>query len=123
MARLGIYFTMDALFATILIGIGLIVSSKYFISEIDQPQVNYYSSDIINVLSNMRITELNDSYILMLINTSEIFNLNNSVIEQIGEFYVLNKTEHAYNLSVIVSSRLIRSKSQDSFIKDIVAKT
>jgi len=106
----GYFFTLDALFATILIGMALILSSKYFISEIQQPQINYYSQDIVASLSNIKITEVNDSYIQSLISSGEIINLNNSVIEQIGEFYVLNKTELARNLSIIVSEKLIPDK-------------
>ena len=106
----GFFFTLDALFATILIGLALVLTSKYFISDIQQPQVNYYSQDIVNSLSNIKITEVNDSYVQTLISSGEIINLNNSVIEQIGEFYVLNKTELARNLSMIVSEKLIPDK-------------
>ncbi len=106
----GIFFTLDALFATILIGIALIISSKYYISDVSQSQVNYYSQDIVNSLSNIKISEVNDSYVKSLISSGEIVNLENSVVEQIGEFYVLNKTDLARNLSVAVSKELIPDK-------------
>lgn len=106
----AIYFTLDALFAAVLIGMALVLSSKYFIFETTQPQVSYYSSDIINSLSNIKISELNDTYIEYLISSGQIINLDNSVIEQIGEFYVLNQTDLAVNLSVIVGNRLIPQK-------------
>jgi len=108
MARIkGIYFTLDALFAAILIGMGLVLSSQLFISEVQQPQINYYSQDIVNSLANIYVHEVNDSYIQELIITGEITYPNNTVIEQIGEFYVLNKTELAENLSIIVGEKLI----------------
>ncbi len=106
----GIYFTLDALFATILIGLALILSSKYFITDIKQPQIIYYSQDIINCLSNIKTSEVNDTYINSLILSGEIINPNNTVIEQIGEFYVLNQTEKATNLSATLSQRLIPEK-------------
>ncbi len=106
----GVYFTLDALFASLLIGIALVISSQYFISDIDQPQVNYYSKDVVASLSTIKIFELNDTYIESLISSGEITNLNNTVIEQIGEFYVLNKTGLANNLSKIISDKLVPDK-------------
>ncbi len=106
----GIYFTLDALFGALLIGLALVLSSQYFISEATQPQVNYYSQDIVNSLSNIKISEVNDTYVKYLISSGQITYLNNTVIEQIGEFYVLNKTGMAENLSEIVSRKLVPEK-------------
>jgi len=106
----GYFFTLDALFGIILIGMALVLTSKYYISEIEQPQLNYYSYDLINSLSNIKITEVDDPYVAYLISQGEIINYNNSIIEQIGEFYVLNKTGLATNLSHIVFENLIPDK-------------
>ncbi len=109
-SKKAIYFTLDALFAAILIGLAIMVSTKYFITETTQPQVNYYSGDIINCLSNIKISEVNNSYVKSLIAKGDIINLDNSLIEQIGEFYVLNNTELARNLSILVSNDLLPDK-------------
>ncbi|MBN2368321.1 hypothetical protein JXC34_04840 [Candidatus Woesearchaeota archaeon] len=110
MTKKAIYFTLDAFFATILIGLALVLISQTYISEVQQPQITYYSQDVVNCLSTIKITELNNSYVDSLISSGDIINLNNSVIEQIGEFYVLNKTDLAENLSRIVSESLIPEK-------------
>lgn len=106
----AIYFTLDALFATILIGFGLVLITQNFISETEHPQINYYSQDIIASLSTIKISELDDPYVQSLISSGEIINLNNTIIEQIGEFYVLNKTDLAQDLAIIVSDNLIPAK-------------
>jgi hypothetical protein len=106
----GFYFTLDAIFATVLIGTALALLSFYFITDTTYPQINYYSQDIVSALSNIRLSELNDTYVQQLIADGTITNENNSIIEQIGEFYVLNKTELANNLTKLVSDKLIPSK-------------
>jgi hypothetical protein len=108
--RKGIYFTLDAFFGTLLIGMAIVISSQYFISDTSQPQISHYSQDIITSLSSIKISEVNDTYIKSLIETGEIFNLDNSVIEQIGEFYVLNKSELANNLSKLIGEKLVPKK-------------
>lgn len=110
MGNKGYFFTLDALFGIILIGMALVLTSKYYISEIEQPQLNYYSYDIIEILSTIKITEVDDPYVTYLISEGEIINFNNSIIEQIGEFYVLNKTGLAQNLSHVVFENLIPDK-------------
>lgn len=108
--RKAIYFTLDALFGIVLIGIALTVASKYYISEIRQPQISFYSHDIVSSFSNIRISELNNSYVQSLISRGEIINPNNTIIEQIGEFYILNKSDLARNLSVTASRNMIPRK-------------
>ncbi len=106
----GVYFTLDALFATILIGFGLVLITQTFISDVTHPQLEYYSRDIAMSLSTIRIKEINDPFIQSLITSGEIENPNSTVIEQIGEFYVLNKTEYAQNLSEIFVTSLVPKK-------------
>ncbi|MBN1502428.1 hypothetical protein JW930_02710 [Candidatus Woesearchaeota archaeon] len=118
MARIkrGIFFTLDALFACLLIGLALVLVTKYYVSDIEQPQTSYFSQDIINCLSTIKVSEINDTYVQSLITSGEIVYPDNTVIEQIGEFYVLNKTELALNLSKVVSERLIPGKFGFEFL-------
>jgi hypothetical protein len=107
----SMFFTVDGLFAGILIVFGLIISFSFFIEEEgSDTNINYLSQDIVNSLANIKISEVNDSYIKTLISNGNISNLNNSVIEQIGEFYVLNNSELALNLSRIVTEKLVPEK-------------
>ncbi|NTV23087.1 MAG: VWA domain-containing protein [Nanoarchaeota archaeon] len=97
------FFTIDALFAAILIILAIILATKFSISGVNHPQVYYYSSDIASCLSNIKVMELNDTYIKSQIVSGVIVNPDNSIIEQIGEFYVLNRSGDAENLSMIAS--------------------
>src|SRR3989344_2878516 len=54
--------------------------------------------DLISVLSSLKIGEVNNSYVRQLIIDGKITNLNQSVLEQIGEFYA-NSDPDAENLA------------------------
>jgi hypothetical protein len=80
----GYFFSLDALIALLII-IGVVIFIKP-----PQPQ-NYHQenihSDLLDVLSNLKIGDINNSYVKQLIANGNITNLNQSVLEQIGEFY------------------------------------
>ncbi|MBD3203092.1 hypothetical protein GF327_02260 [Candidatus Woesearchaeota archaeon] len=110
MKKKSMFFTIDGLFAGILLASSLILIFSFFIEEQSSLQMNYYSKDIVNSLANLKINEINDSYVKSLIKNGNITNINNSVIEQISEFYVLNKTELSNNLSKILTEKIIPEK-------------
>ena len=87
-SRKGFFFTFDAFFALALILFALIISAKFFIEEQVSPPIDYMSKDVINSLANIKINEVNNSWVRYLISNGTIVRTNNSVIEQIGEFYV-----------------------------------
>ncbi|MFH2020569.1 MAG: hypothetical protein ABIJ34_04095 [archaeon] len=103
----GVFFSLDALFAVILIGVALVLTSQYYISEVKIPQARYYSKDIIRSFSNIRVSEIDDPFVVQLIADGEIIYPNNTIMEQIGEFYALNKTDLARNLSEIMGQNLV----------------
>jgi len=85
----GVFFSLDALIALIIILITMIIvypNIENFKSE------NRVHSDITNVLSNLKIGETNNTFVKNLIYENKISDLNKSVLEQIGEFYVENIT-------------------------------
>ncbi|MBU0757651.1 MAG: hypothetical protein KKF44_06280 [Nanoarchaeota archaeon] len=107
----GIFFTIDAMFASIIIVLALVLALTFFVEQEDSSiQMNYHSQDIIDSLANIKISEINDSYVRSLIEKGNIPNQNNSIIEQIGEFYVLNQSELATNLTLIVTKKLVPEK-------------
>lgn len=85
----GIFFSVDALIALSMIIIILLIA---------YPTVSYFKKspkiqgDMIGVISSLSIGELNNSFAKQLIAEGKITNLNNSVMEQIGEFYITNLT-------------------------------
>ncbi|MEM2130907.1 MAG: VWA domain-containing protein [Candidatus Woesearchaeota archaeon] len=95
----GVFFILDAIFAVSLIALALVLFYKFFILDVKPIQIKQSSNDLIYVLSNIKISEINDSYVKALINEGKIQNKENTLLEQIGEFYVLNMTEYSKNLS------------------------
>ncbi len=97
----GIFFAIDALIAASIIMLGLILSSSFYMSEKTSTSINYLSSDMVRVLSSMKVYELNNSYVNQLIADGNISErvLNISIAEFIGEMWAENNTWIAFNLS------------------------
>lgn len=87
MDKKAIYFSSDAIIAVIVLFLAMIIFS---FSIPNQRYETKISSDLINVLSNLKIGELNNSYTQNLIDQGKITHLNKSLLEQIGEFYITN---------------------------------
>ena len=86
----AVFFSTDALIAMIIIFLTVLVAYpavKY------AKQESVLQEDILRVLSSITIGEINNSYVQdYLIPENKVTNLNKTVLEQIGEFYVTNKT-------------------------------
>lgn len=111
MRRKGIIFSMDAIFAAslLIIALVLLIDTSYMNTG-SNFDISYASNDIVNAFSNIKISEVNNSYIKQLIIDGEINNTENSLIEQIGEFYVLNMSDYALNISKELVDILIPDK-------------
>lgn len=89
MNKNAVFFSTDALIALLII---LLTASVIY------PIIRYSSyetsvqSDIMNVLSTLKIGEINNSYIHGLISEGKITDLNKSILEQMGEFYITNES-------------------------------
>jgi len=85
----GIFFSSDAIIALTIIFLSLLIIYPTI-------QKNHGSSflqeDLIVTLSSLKTGEIDDPYFQNLINNGEISDLNKSILEQIGEFYVTNIT-------------------------------
>ncbi len=96
MEKKGYFFSLDALIALMLvIAIILLVDpiQKHIIREV------VVQEDTLKVLSDLKIFETNNSYVKGLIASGKIKNQNNSLLDQIGEFYAIGDPE-AENLSL-----------------------
>ncbi|MBR9705377.1 hypothetical protein GOV12_08235 [Candidatus Pacearchaeota archaeon] len=85
----GVYFSSDALIALVIILMTVIIAYPVIKYSYKESEIE---SDVLKVLSSLKIGEIDNAYVKSLINSSEITNLDNSVLEQIGEFYVENLT-------------------------------
>ncbi|MBW2999982.1 hypothetical protein KY339_04880 [Candidatus Woesearchaeota archaeon] len=95
------FFTIDALVGAMILITGILLLTSSYVSDQPRINLNYLSQDIINVLGTLTINELNstNSYVNGLITDGNITHLNNTVLEQIGEFWAKNDMGLAENLT------------------------
>ncbi len=90
LGKRGVFFSGDALMALVIILIVLLLSFPQTTRVKQDSDVN---SDILSSLSTLKVYEVDNAYVQSLILTGVINNTNKSLLEQIGEFYVLNVTQ------------------------------
>ncbi len=95
----GFFFTIDSMLGASIIIMGLLLINSFYIVEPSHTSIGYTSQDLINALSTLRINEVNNPYVGELISTGEITNNDSSILEQIGEFWALDKIDKAGNLT------------------------
>ncbi len=88
-AKRAVFFSTDAIISLIIIFMAVIAVYPVVKYSEHKTQIN---QDMISVFSNLKIGELSDSYSQQLISQGKIKDLNKSLLEQIGEFYVTNIT-------------------------------
>src|SRR3989344_5124450 len=85
----GVFFSTDALIALSIVFITILIAYPIVISNKTKTELHY---DVVNTLSNLQVGEVNDLYVQSLISSGQITDLNKTLLEQIGEFYVKNIT-------------------------------
>jgi len=95
----AIFFTIDSLLASGIIVIAIILVANFYLVEQQKVNVKFSSQDLVRVFSSTRIVEINNEYVKNLTASGEIININNTVLEQIGEFWANGKTGLALNLT------------------------
>jgi len=105
----GYLFTLDALIAfLVLVGGIVFISTTNYSHQLPTEQIQYYSEDIISILSEIKIYELAENPVVArMINDSNITYLNKTLVEQIGLLWVKNRTALASELAMNVTSSLI----------------
>lgn len=98
----AVFFTIDALIAAGILLIGLIIIPSFHINKQPTVHLSYLSDDLIGVLSELKVSELNSSYVNELIANGNITRVNNTAIEQIGEFWAEDNAEIAENFTMEV---------------------
>ncbi|MBU1975684.1 MAG: VWA domain-containing protein [Nanoarchaeota archaeon] len=98
----GFYFTMDALLASLLLIGGLLLMTNFFVQESETEQIGMLSRDLVNNLNEITIVEVKDPYVEQEIDNDNITDPNVTVLYQIAEYWAINETEKARNLSRIL---------------------
>ncbi|MBT4136197.1 VWA domain-containing protein [archaeon] len=81
----GVFFSTDALIALIIIFLSILVLVP-FVKYAHRD--SFIQSDVKDVLTSLKIGEIDNVYVQELIAQGRISDLNKSVLEQIGEFYI-----------------------------------
>ena len=106
----GYYFTMDALFASIILVGGLLLISQHLVKEHPRESIEYLSSDLLIALSELGMDEINSTFFAYLETQSNNTDGNLSVLEQIGTYWAADnpiETLLAMNLSEHVLRNLM----------------
>lgn len=124
MDKKGYFFSLDALIALLLV-VAVILLFDFVPEQVIH--YTYVQEDVLKVLSDLKVGETNNSYVKALIASGKIKNLNNSILEQIGEFYAqedpdavnlalefLNPMEHE-NVGLWFNDEMITSKNSTSY--------
>ncbi len=98
----GMYYSMDALLAGLLIvGVAVtLLSLSYYEPSMDDK--TFITQDLLNVLSAITVGEINHPFVVNETLNGNITDINNTVLEQIGEYWALNETAKANFLFEIV---------------------
>jgi hypothetical protein len=108
----GYFFILDATLALFVLAIGVFLILTFYVSAPQAVQVEFLSNDVMNFYSNTRIKDLNNPYAGIggeLWKDGSITDPENTLLQQIGEFYSYNKLDVAekfvQNVSGIVPSQ------------------
>ena len=122
----AVFFTIDSLLASGIVIVSILLIANFYVAEDESTNVNYASRDLARVLSVMTIGEIDNAYVKNLTAFGVITNSNNTILEQIGEFwadeemglaedFTRNITEDFipknYGFSVLVNGEEIYSRS------------
>ena len=95
----GVFFTLDSLLASGIVIVAVLLMSQFYIVEQQKVNVNYASQDLIKVFSSLTMQESSNAYVKNLTSSGIITNVNNSVLEQVGEFWAEDNIDLARNLT------------------------
>ena len=106
----GYFFVLDAVLGLIVLVIGVLLITSSYVNAPKITQVGFLSDDLLNFLSNTKIGNLNNPYAGIggqLWNQGDITDADNSLLQQIGEFYAANKPDIAENFIANVSAGIV----------------
>jgi len=95
----AIFFTIDSLLASGIVIVAILLVSNFYSVERQRTNVNFASQDLVRVFSTMTVGEVNNNFVQSLIASGTITNTNNTILEQIGEFWASGKTDLAANFT------------------------
>ena len=107
----GLFFTIDGILAAGIVFATIIFASSFYAEEQPTFHVNYMSQDLMDTLSAANVQKINNKYINSLISDGTITNLDNTVLDQIVEFWAKNDISRANKTASNVTAPLIPDTS------------
>lgn len=106
----GYFFVLDAVLALTILVIGVFLITSSYVNAPQPTQVSLLSDDLLNFLANNKIKDLNNPYAGIggtLWNQGAITDADNSLLQQLGEFYATNKPDIAEKFIANVSNGVV----------------
>ena len=106
----GFFFILDAVLGLTVLVIGIFLVTSSYVNAPQPVQVSLLSDDLMNLFSNNKIKELNNPYAGIggeLWTQGIITDADNSLLQQIGEFYAKNNLDTAESFIKNVSKGIM----------------
>ena len=103
----GVFFTIDSILGAGIILAVIIFTSSLYVEEQPSFHLDYLSQDLARTLSAITVKETNNEYLNSLIADGTIKNTNNTVLEQIGEFWASDQSVFANKTVANVTKNLV----------------
>lgn len=103
----GVFFTIDSILGAGIILSVIIFTSSIYVKDVPSFHLDYLSQDLAMTLSAITVKETDNEYLNILIADGTIDNTNNTVLEQIGEFWAANQLVFANKTVANVTKNLV----------------
>lgn len=107
MNKKAFYFTMDAMFSAFLLIAGLMLITQYLVKQPVTESIDFTSSDLLSALGELKMSEVNATFVNTYLASNDNTNLNLSVLEQIGAYWATGNKTLAINLTQYVLAELL----------------
>jgi len=114
----GIFFTIDSIIASSILLLVILLTANFYTTEHQSTNINYASQDLVRVFSTLKVMELDNDYVESLLNNGTITNGDNTILEQIGDFWANDQINLSINFTRNISEAIIPSKYGFSVIVD-----
>ena len=114
--RKGYFFLLDAFLAISVLVLGILILYSFRSYSPSQVQPILLADDVMESLSSNKVGDLAGNisgpgiYVTTLIRDGDITTMQNTLLEQIGEFYALNNNELARGFTMNITNRLVPSQ-------------
>ncbi len=115
MVKRGVFFSIDATIATVLIISVLVIIPMFYVKQEEDPQIMYFSSDIVQSLSKIKVGEIDDAAVRELLNNSNVTDYNRTIMEQVLRFKVAGDHERAEKLMNLTTRDVIPGRVNFGF--------